>query len=153
MVNTYDEIEINNNKLTRLINSRKNELHNEVINILMGMLNKRDIFNNFKLIKATEKNAKLIKSFLYHVVSEKNPQLNGMDKILIIKKMNEKEIISMLNEMPDLDELEENIRKHIENKLKTKNNNSNDSNVNTDTEEKKEKKLKKLQVKNQNNQE
>jgi len=109
---------VSNNELSRLINSRKNELHNEVINMIMGMLNKGTITKNSKPIEASERNAKLIKSFLYRVVSEKNPQLTGMDKILMIKKMNDKEIIDMLSKMPDLDELEENIRKHIEEKQK-----------------------------------
>ena len=102
------------NELSRLINSRKNELHNEVINMIMGMLNNGTITRKSKPIEATEKNAKLIKSYLYRIVSEKNPQLTGMDKILIIKKMSEKEIIEMLTKMPDLADLEETIRKHIE---------------------------------------
>ena len=109
-----------NNELSRLINSRKNDLHTEVINMIMGMLNKGTITKNSKPIEATEKNAKLIKSFLYRIVSEKNPQLTGMDKILMIKKMNDKEIIDSLTKMPDLDELEENIRKHIEDKQKVR---------------------------------
>jgi hypothetical protein len=109
-----------NNELSRLINSRKNDLHTEVINMIMGMLNKGVITKNSKPIEATEKNAKLIKSFLYRIVSEKNPQLTGMDKILMIKKMNDKEIIDSLTKMPDLDELEENIRKHIEDKQKSR---------------------------------
>lgn len=107
-----------NNELSRLINSRKNELHNEVINMIMGMLNNGKITRNSKPIEATENNAKLIKSFLYRIVSEKNPQLTGMDKILMIKKMNEKEILDMLKKLPDLDELAETIRKHIELKHK-----------------------------------
>lgn len=111
---------VSNNELSRLINSRKNELHTEVINMIMGMLNKGVITKNSKPIEATEKNAKLIKSFLYRIVSEKNPQLTGMDKILMIKKMNDKEIIDSLTKMPDLDELEENIRKHIEDKQKSR---------------------------------
>ena len=113
---------VSNNELSRLINSRKNDLHNEVINMVMGMLNKGLITKNSKPVEATERNAKLIKSFLYRVVSEKNPQLTGMDKILMIKKMNDKEIIDSLSKMPDLDDLEENIRKHIEDKQKAREN-------------------------------
>ena len=109
---------VSNNELSRLINSRKNDLHNEVINMVMGMLNKGLITKNSKPVEATERNAKLIKSFLYRMVSEKNPQLTGMDKILMIKKMNDNEIIDSLVKMPDLDDLEENIRKHIEEKQK-----------------------------------
>lgn len=118
---------VSNNELSRLINSRKNDLHNEVINMIMGMLNKGLITKNSKPVEATERNAKLIKSFLYRVVSEKNPQLTGMDKILMIKKMNDKEIIDSLSKMPDLDDLEENIRKHIEEKQKARENEDNKS--------------------------
>jgi hypothetical protein len=137
-------VEGSTNELSRLINSRKNDLHNEVINMIMGMLNKGLITKNSKPIEADEKNAKLIKSYLYRVVSEKNPQLTGMDKILMIKKMNDKEIIDTLYTMPDLDELEENIRKHIEEKQKNKmntetdtDNSTNDSVVETDDKPKK----------------
>jgi hypothetical protein len=127
---------VSNNELSRLINSRKNDLHNEVINMVMGMLNKGLITKNSKPIEATERNAKLIKSFLYRMVSEKNPQLTGMDKILMIKKMNDKEIIDLLVKMPDLDDLEENIRKHIEEKQKARENEDTKSskNNNSDTE-------------------
>jgi hypothetical protein len=124
------ETGVSNNELSRLINSRKNDLHNEVINMILGMLNKGSITKNSKPVEASERNAKLIKSFLYRIVSEKNPQLTGMDKILMIKKMNDKEIIDSLTKMPDLDELEENIRKHIEAKEKsreTKNETTDDS--------------------------
>ncbi len=116
------------NELSRLINSRKNDLHTEVINMIMGMLNKGLITKNSKPIEASEKNSKLIKSFLYRIVSEKNPQLTGMDKILMIKKMNDKEIIDSLTKMPDLDELEENIRKHIESKQKSREETDSDNN-------------------------
>jgi hypothetical protein len=125
------------NELSRLINSRKNDLHTEVINTIMGMLNKGLITKNSKPIEASEKNAKLIKSFLYRMVSEKNPQLTGMDKILMIKKMNDKEIIDSLTKMPDLDELEENIRKHIEDKQKGSKNNSDSSPSTSDEKPKK----------------
>jgi hypothetical protein len=114
----YSDAEFGNtsNELSRLINSRKNDLHTEVLNTIMGMLNKGLITKNSKPIEANERNAKLIKSFLYRVTSEKNPQLTGMDKIMLIKKMNDKEIVDALSKMPDLDELEETIRKHIESK-------------------------------------
>jgi hypothetical protein len=145
---------VSNNELSRLINSRKNDLHNEVINMVMGMLNKGLITKNSKPVEASERNAKLIKSFLYRVVSEKNPQLTGMDKILMIKKMNDKEIVDSLSKMPDLDDLEENIRKHIEERQKARENEQNTSEKkpskknkqekNDDTEEKPKKKSKKI---------
>jgi hypothetical protein len=144
------ETGVSNNELSRLINSRKNDLHNEVINMIMGMLNKGSITKNSKPVEASERNAKLIKSFLYRIVSEKNPQLTGMDKILMIKKMNDKEIIDSLTKMPDLDELEENIRKHIEakeksreNKNETTDNSDNSSSNSSSTESKPKKKTSK----------
>lgn len=142
------ETGVSNNELSRLINSRKNDLHNEVINMIMGMLNKGSITKNSKPVEASERNAKLIKSFLYRIVSEKNPQLTGMDKILMIKKMNDKEIIDSLTKMPDLDELEENIRKHIEAKEKSRENkneitDSDNSDNSSSTESKPKKKTSK----------
>ena len=134
---------VSNNELSRLINSRKNDLHNEVINMIMGMLNKGLIIKNSKPIEASEKNAKLIKSFLYRIVSEKNPQLTGMYKILMIKKMNDKEIIESLTKMPDLDDLEENIRKHIEDKQQTRQDTQSNSSVSTSEEKSKKKTSKK----------
>jgi hypothetical protein len=104
------------NELSRLINSRKNEIHNEVINTIMGMLNQGEILYKNKPIKSSERNAKLIKSYLYKKVSEKNPQLTGMDKILIIQKMSKTELLTSLKEMPDLDELEKTIEKHMQTK-------------------------------------
>lgn len=104
------------NELKRLINSRKNELHTEVLNTIMEMLNKGEITHKNKPIEANERNAKLIKSFLYKQVSEKNPQLTGMDKILIIQKMNKSELLTHLKKLPDLDQLEKTIEEHIKNK-------------------------------------
>ena len=80
------------------------------------MLNKGEITFKNKPIEATERNAKLIKSFLYKQISDKNPQLTGMDKILIIQKMNKSELLNHLKKLPDLDQLEKTIEEHIKNK-------------------------------------
>jgi hypothetical protein len=138
-----DESGTATNELSRLIQSRKSELHTEVLNMIMGMLNKGLIEKNSKPIEASERNAKLIKAYLYRVVTDKNPQLTGMDKILIIKKMNDKEIIETLEKMPDLDDLEAIIQKHIEDKYKNKPQKSNsetNSETNSESEEKPKKK-------------
>jgi len=115
-----DKSEENNeeptNELKRLINSRKNELHTEVLNNIMEMLNKGEITQKNKPLEASERNAKLIKSFLYKQVSDKNPQLTGLDKILIIQKMNKSELLNHLKKLPDLDQLEKTIEEHIKNK-------------------------------------
>jgi hypothetical protein len=95
------------------------------------MLNKGEITYKNKPIEATERNAKLIKSFLYKQVSDKNPQLTGMDKILIIQKMSKSELLTHLKKLPDLDQLEKTIEEHIKNKhMQRDNKNSSDSNSN-----------------------
>ncbi|AYV80096.1 MAG: hypothetical protein Gaeavirus9_6 [Gaeavirus sp.] len=104
------------NELSRIINTRKSDLHTEVFNMVMGMLNRGEITKDSRPIDANERNAKLIKAYLYRMVSEKNPQLNGMDKILMIKKMSDSEIMDNLTTMPDLDQLEANIQQHLKEK-------------------------------------
>ncbi len=111
-----DDSNNNDNELSRLINSRKNEIHNEVINTILGMLNKGEILFQNKPIEASEKNAKLIKAYLYRQVTEKNPQLNGLDKIMIIQKMSKSELLDSLKKMPDLNKLEKNIEEHMKSK-------------------------------------
>ena len=142
------EMGASTNELSRLIQSRKSELHNEVTNMIMGMLNKGIISQDSKPIEATEKNAKLIKAYLYRIISEKNPQLTGMDKILMIKKMNDNEIIDILKKMPNLDELEQIIQKHLEEKYK---NNNQDKKLDKklDNKNKKVKKVKKVNNKDE----
>jgi hypothetical protein len=95
------------------------------------MLNKGEITYKNKPIEANERNAKLIKSFLYKQVSDKNPQLTGMDKILIIQKMSKSELLTHLKKLPDLDQLEKTIEEHIKNKrMERDNNKSSDSEKN-----------------------
>jgi len=127
-----------NNKLSRLIQNRKNEIHNEVLNSILELLNKGVLIKKSKPIEANEANAKLIKAYIYRQVSEKHPQLNGMDKILMIQKMSEKEIITMVKDMPNLEEIEKTIQKHLEEKLSQKSSKSTDSD-NTETPKKESK--------------
>ena len=63
------------NELSRLIQNRKEELHNEVLNMILEMLNKGTLSIKSKVVEANEKNAKLIKAVIYRKISEKNPQL------------------------------------------------------------------------------
>lgn len=60
------------------------------------MLNNGLLTQSNKPIEANERNAKLIKAFIYRQISEKNPQMGGMDKILAFKTMSENEIINMV---------------------------------------------------------
>jgi len=108
------------NELSRLITSRKDEIHQEVINNILSLLNKGLIVKNSKPVESNEQNARWIKAFLYRNVSEKNPQLNGMDKIILIKKMTESELIASINKMPSMEEMGEIIRKKTEENLKNK---------------------------------
>ena len=108
------------NELSRMMISQKEKLHNEVLEIIMGMLNNGLLTQSNKPIEANERNAKLIKAYIYRQISEKNPQMGGMDKILTFKTMSENEIINTVKKMPNLDELEKSIQKHIEEK-KSKN--------------------------------
>jgi len=111
------------NELSRMMISQKEKIHNEVLETIMGMLNNGLLTQSNKPIEANERNAKLIKAFIYRQISEKNPQMGGMDKILAFKTMSENEIINMVKKMPNLDELEKSIQKHIEEKQSTKKNN------------------------------
>ena len=108
----------NKNELKRMISRQKESLHHEVLEMIMGMLNKGLLLQSNKPIEASEKNAKLVKAYIYRQISEKNPEMGGMDKILSIKTMNENEIINIVKKIPSLDELEENIKKHLEEKNK-----------------------------------
>jgi len=110
----------------------------------MEMLNKGEITYKNKPIEANERNAKLIKSFLYKQVSEKNPQLTGMDKILIIQKMNKSELLTHLKKLPDLDQLEKTIEEHIKNKhMQRDNEKTSDSDTKENTKNTKNKSKKK----------
>lgn len=111
---------VGGNELERMINTRKNEMHNDVLNMIQDMLNKGEISQNKKPVEANERNAKLIKAFLYKMVSEKNPQMDGMNKISLIKDMKHDDIIDMLKKLPDLDKLEKEIQSHIEKKKANK---------------------------------
>lgn len=128
------------NELSRMMISQKEKIHNEVLEIIMGMLNNGLLMQSNKPIEANEKNAKLIKAYIYRQISEKNPQMGGMDKILAFKTMSENEIVNMVKKMPNLDELEKSIQKHIEEKQTHKN-------IISDTSETSEKSSKKLSKK------
>ena len=53
--------------------------------------------------------------------------MGGLDKILSIKQMSEQKLIDMVKEMPDLEDIEKSIKKHIEEKKKEKPKDSNKS--------------------------
>ncbi len=113
----YDEKEGGaSNELSRMMQSQKDKLHEQVLDMIMSMLNKGELIKDSEPIKANERNAKLIKAYIYRQVSEKNPQLGGLDKILMMSKMSDSQIQDMVQEMPELDDLEKTIQKHLEEK-------------------------------------
>ena len=127
------------NELSRLINSRKDELHKEVYNMILELLNRGELLQNNKPIDATERNARLIKTYLYRRVSEENPQYNGMDKILAIKKMSDTDIVNAIENLPDLDKYEKEIKESIDVKRKQRELTSSENKSSTVKTEKKEK--------------
>lgn len=102
------------NELSRMMQRQRDNLHQQVLDMIMAMLNKGELVKDSVAIKASERNAKLIKAYIYRKVSEKNPQMGGLDKILSISKMSEQQISDLIEDMPDLDELEKTIQKNIE---------------------------------------
>ena len=105
---------VGGNELERMINNRKSEVHEDVLRMIIDMLNNGTITQNKKPVDANERNARLIKSFLYKMVSVKNPQMSGMEKISLIKDMKNDEIMDILKKLPDLDKLEKEIQSHNE---------------------------------------
>ena len=105
---------VGGNELERMINNRKSEVHEDVLRMILDMLNNGTITQNKKPVDANERNARLIKSFLYKMVSVKNPQMSGMEKISLIKDMKNDEIMDILKKLPDLDKLEKEIQSHNE---------------------------------------
>ena len=107
-----------------MMSSQKDKIHQEVLAKIMNMLNEGLLLQDNKPIEANEKNAKLVKAYIYRQISEKNPQIGGMDKILLFKSMSDNEIIKMVKKMPNIDELEQTIQKHLEEKVENKSNKS-----------------------------
>jgi hypothetical protein len=135
-----------NNELARMMRSQKNEIHQQVTNMIMGLLDKGILEKDSVQIEPTERNVKLIKAYIYRNISENNPQMGGLDKIIMFNKMTEQQIINLVKDMPDLDKLEKEIHKHIEEKLKNKppkkSKNSDESQQSEESEESEEPKKK-----------
>jgi hypothetical protein len=109
-----------NNELSRMMRSQKDQIHQEVLNMIMGLLDKGLLEKDSVPLEPTERVSKLIKAHIYKYISENNPQMGGLDKIIIFSKMNEPEIIKLVKNMPDLGKLEKEIQKHIAEKQKSR---------------------------------
>ena len=64
--------------------SKKTLLHDEVQSRISKMLTNKNIFYQNNPVDNTEKNARLIKSFLFRKISSKYPKYNSFTKILTI---------------------------------------------------------------------
>ena len=109
-----DDEDAETSPLSVLIASKKSQLFSQFVNNILAMLEKKLIKYKNKPIEPTEENAKLIKSYLYHKLSESEAgqNMNSMDKITLLLKKSEDDIISDLEDMPKLKELKEEIEKH-----------------------------------------
>ena len=132
---TESEDNITNNYLARLVRSKKDEFHEQVLHMIKDMLKDGKFYRGSEQIEDNERNALLIKRYLYRYLSEKNPELSGMDKILNIKNMTEDEMVKLVKNIPDLDDLEKQIQQHLTEKAKHK---EHKSETETETETKSE---------------
>ena len=98
--------------------SRKTILHNQVQEKILEMLNNKEILFQNIPIENLEKNARLIKSFLYKEISQKYPKFNSYNKILKINQLNKDEIFLLLNNLPDLNEYSLMLENEINNRKK-----------------------------------
>ncbi len=143
-----------NNELARMMRSQKDEIHQTVLNNIMSLLDKGVLEKDSVSIEASERNARLIKTYIYRHISENNPQMGGLDKIIMFSKMTEQQIINLIKDMPkSLDEFEKELQKNIQEKQKSnppkKNNkkselkSQSESENESETDEKPKKKTKK----------
>jgi len=98
--------------------SRKTILHNQVQDKILDMLNNKEILYQNIPVENLEKNARLIKSFLYKEISQKYPKFNSYNKILKINQLDKDELFSLLNNLPDLNEYSIMIENDINNRKK-----------------------------------
>jgi hypothetical protein len=135
LYNSDSEFGNMNEELSIMMRTQKDQIHEKVLNMIMGLLDKGILEKDSVPIEATERNAKLIKAHIYKNISENNQQMGGLDKIVMFNKMTEQQIIEMVKDMPDLDKLEKEIQKHISDKQKSK---PNKKSKNTDESEESE---------------
>lgn len=127
----------NDATLSALMKTKKDQLFEMFQNKILKMLEQKLITYKNKPVDANEENARLIKAFLYHKLRE-NKTLNSSDKITILNKKTEQEILDDLKDMPKL----EDIKKQIEEHKKKKNVDSDDITI-EDKKSKEKKKSKK----------
>ena len=117
--------------------SKKTLLHDEVQSRISKMLYNKNIIYQNNPVDNTEKNARLIKSFLYRKISSKYPKYNSFTKILTINNLNDNELSNLLLDLPNLDEWYNTINKYKEKRNLSRENQSHvsDEEVEDDIEE------------------
>jgi hypothetical protein len=113
--------------MSLMMNSRRDQLFDQFKNTILGMLEKKIIQIKNKVIDATEENASIIKSYLYRLVRDKNPTMSSFDKITILNKKSESEILEDLKDIPTIPELKKQMEEFKEAKQKEKEMNSDES--------------------------
>ena len=93
------------NALSRMINNKKSQMHDKFLSKIKSMLNDKLITINNKLIMDENDNAEIIKRFLYGEITKENNQLSGFDKITILNKMSDDELVDMIKRIKDYKEL------------------------------------------------
>jgi hypothetical protein len=93
------------NALSRMISNKKSQLHDKFLTKIKSMLSDKLISLNDKVISDDDDNAEIIKRFLYGKISADNSQLSGFDKITMLNKMSDDEILDMLKKIKDFKEL------------------------------------------------
>jgi hypothetical protein len=113
--------------MSLMMNSRRDQLFDQFKNTILGMLEKKIIQIKNKVIEATDDNASIIKSYLYRLVRDKNPTMSSFDKITILNKKSESEILEDLKDIPTIAELKKQMEEFKEAKQKEKEMNSDES--------------------------
>lgn len=113
--------------MSLMMNSRRDQLFDQFKNTILGMLEKKIIHIKNKVIEATDDNASVIKSYLYRLVRDKNPTMSSFDKITILNKKSESEILEDLKDIPTIPELKKQMEEFKEAKQKEKEMNSDES--------------------------
>jgi ribosomal protein L14E/L6E/L27E len=127
-----------NNAMSLMMNSRRDQLFEQFKNTILGLLEKKLITIKNKVIEPTEENASIIKSYLYRLVRDKNPTMGSFDKITILNKKTDSEIIEDLKDIPTIAELKKQMEEYKNQKMKEKEMNSDNSGM-TDLPEQKTK--------------
>ena len=115
--------------------SKKTLLNDEVQSRISKMLYNKNIFYQNNPVDNTEKNARLIKSFLFRKISSKYPKYNSFTKILTINNLDDNELSKLLLDLPNLDEWYNNIQKYKEKRNLSRENKSHVSDEEDDIEE------------------